>query len=686
MVKSLNKQLAFSLSFLLSPAAALAQDLVEIEVVGRDVNLVGRAASASEGRVSHRELDQRAMLRSGEVLETVPGMVATQHSGSGKANQYYLRGFNLDHGTDFATSIDGMPINMRSHGHGQGYTDLNFLIPEMIEEIIYRKGSYHAEVGDFSGAGSAEIRSLAHADQQTLSIGAGEYGFARALLHGGVDSLDGELFYGLERQTHDGPWDAIDEDIDKTNLWLKQQWQTETETRSLSFMAYDNSWNAADQIPARAVESGLISKFGSIDPTVGGESSRYSLSGNYLRELADGEFQANAYAIDYDMTLWSNFSYFTSPGGDQFQQIDERRIYGGGAQWRRESSLAGYPLATTLGGELRIDAVDEVGLLSTSQRRYVSDIRVDAVDQWSGGLYWQGELHWSERLRSELGLRYDYYDFEVEALAAAIPASLAANSGSADDDIVTTSLALMYRLSDDYELYAAIGEGFHSNDARGTTIRLDPLTGEPVQPVDSLVDTLASEVGFRAFIGERLNATLALWQLDIDSELLFVGDAGNTEDTGVGSERHGVELTSYLQLNDFWALDLEYAWTEARFEEAVDGSRDIPAALDQVLSAGINFSPVESINANLRLRHFGDYPLDGGATAAASTMVNLRLSWQASPSLRLAIDALNLLDSDDHDVEYFYESQLPGEATPIGDRHYHVFEPRSLRAYLDYRF
>lgn len=679
------KWFALSSAAVVLPAQA-QQSVQEIEIIGRSVNLVGDALSASEGRVSHDEILQRPILRTGDVLESVPGLVATQHSGSGKANQYFLRGFNLDHGTDFATSVDGMPVNMRSHGHGQGYTDLNFIIPELVEEIVYRKGSYYSDVGDFSGAGSARIQTRDHSVPFTIQLGAGEYGFARALLSGSTGSGTGELIYGLELQGYEGPWDQLDEDVEKTNFLLKQIWASEESHYSLSLMGYDNEWNSADQIPDRAVRSGLISKYGSIDTTVGGSSSRYSLSFGLSRPLAGGELNATAYAIDYAMDLYSNFSYFIAPEGDQFKQVDDRRIYGGELTWDRTSNWGDIPVTNTLGADLRVDNIDEVGLISTSARQFLGNIRLDAVDQSSLGFYWENELQWTDRLRTVLGLRHDIFDFEVNALAAADPSTLSANSGSNDADISTASLSIMYALNENHELYASIGEGFHSNDARGTTISRDPLTGDTVAPVDPLVATEGAEIGWRIYFNDRLNATLALWQLDIDSELLFVGDAGNTEDTGVGSERQGFELTAYYQLNDMFGLDLEYSNTDAKFASLVDGSDEIPGAMDEVISAGINFQPNDQFFAHLRHRQFADYPLDGGARAAGSSMTNLRLGYEVNDSLQLSLDVLNLFDSDDHDVEYFYESQLAGESAPVGDNHYHVFEPRAVRFYLQYGF
>lgn len=665
---------------------AYAQFVEEVEVIGRNVNLVGSATAASQGRVSHQELSLRPLLRTGEVLEVVPGLVATQHSGSGKANQFFLRGFNLDHGTDFATFVDGMPVNMRSHGHGQGYTDINFLIPEMIEEITFRKGGYYADVGDFSGTGAARISSVEHLEGNRLSLGLGEYGFRRALLAGDVENPLGDMLYALEWQGYDGPWDDLDEGVDKTNLWLKQRWQGGRDSLQFTLMAYENAWRSADQIPARAVEGGLISEFGSIDPTVGGHSTRYSLSANWARTLDSGALSANAYVVDYDMALWSNFSYFTAPEGDQFRQVDDRRLYGGDLQWRQAGQLGDFLMENRVGIDYRFDDIDRVGLERTQQRRYLADIRMDAVEQWSTGLFWENELQWNDHWRSLVGLRYDYHDFSVNPLAANAAASLVANRGGDDEDIITANASLMYAPDDRHEFYVSAGQGYHSNDARGVTIALDPVAGTPVASADPLIDTLGAELGMRSFLTDRLNASFALWYLEIDSELLFVGDAGNTEDTGVGSRRHGLEMTAYYRLSPWWTLDVEYSWTDARLDSALEGSREIPGALEHVLSGGVNLRLNDRFNAYLRLRHFEDYPLDGGERADASTMLNLRMAWEVSEQLDLSLDLLNLLDSRDRDISYFYESQLPGEAAAVGDEHYHVFEARSVRAYATWRF
>ena len=383
---------------------------------------------------------------------------------------------------------------------------------------------------------------------------------------------------------------------------------------------------------------------------------------------------------------YSNFGYFTSPQGDQFQQTDQRRIYGGSLAWRRDDTLGAVRMSNTFGTQIRIDDIDRVGLRSSARRQILSPIRLDTVMEKSAGLYWQNELHWTDNFRTVLGVRYDYYNFDVHAREAAELSTLRPNSGTNSADIATPSLSLVYTLGESSEIYASVGKGFHSNDARGTTIRFDPVSGDAVSPVDPLVDTLGSEIGFRAFLTDRLNASIALWQLDIDSELLFVGDAGNTEDTGLGSERKGVEVTTFLQLSNSLSVDMEYSWADSRFTRKVGGLDEVPGALTDVFSGGLSLSLSDKLQGALRIRHFEDYALDEGQRAEGSTLLNLRLTYSPTEKFSVTADILNLLDSDDHDVEYFYESQLLNETAPVGDNHYHVFEPRSLRIYFNYRF
>lgn len=662
----------------LAAVGCLADEPIETVLVeGRQINLLGSAVSAAEGVVGQQEIQLRPLLRTGEVLELVPGMVVTQHSGTGKANQYFLRGFNLDHGTDFATSIDGMPVNMRSHGHGQGYTDLNFVIPESVATLSYKKGAYYADIGDFSGAGSAQLATANALEHGRASATLGEEAYLRLLAMDSVQTSAGTLLFAGETHRYDGPWDAIDEDLRKVNGLLKYHRPLTDGSLSLGMMAYSNRWNSADQIPQRAVEQGLITDLGSLDTTVGGESERYSVNVQWQH----GAWQGNGYAIGYRMNLWSNFTYFLDDetNGDQFEQVDKRRIYGGelSYQWRQGA------MQNRLGIQMRMDEIDEVGLYHTRARERLGVVRRDAITETSAAVFWENRTQWHSRWRSVIGVRYDHLFFDNTDLAGtnAAGVNLAANTGTADDGRASLKASVIATLSPQWEVYLSAGQGLHSNDARGATIQVDPADGSAATQVDPLVGSLGYETGLRGFIADSLNTSLSLWRLDLDSELLFVGDAGSTE-ASRASRRQGLELAVYYGFAPGWNLDMEYAASRARFTDTSDAGNQIPGAIEQVLQAGIAAQLKTGWFGSLRLRHFGERPLieDDSVRSDASTVWNLRAGMRRK-HWALFAEVLNLADSDAHDVDYYYASRLAEEASGSAteDIHYHLIEPRTLR-------
>lgn len=657
-----------------------------ITVVGRDVNLIGSSISASQGVVGQKEIEVRPLSRTGEILELVPGMIATQHSGSGKAHQYFLRGFSLDHGTDFATFVDGMPVNMRSHGHGQGYSDINFVIPEAISTLVYKKGAYYADVGDFSGAGSASIHTASKLEHGTAELTAGENSYYRALLMNSFQAGNGEALFALESNFYQGPWTDIDEDVEKLNALAKYTTRLDTGLLTFNFMAYDNSWNSADQIPARAVEQGIIDRYGSIDKTLGGETNRTSFSVNFQGD----NLKASAYVIDYGLNLWSNFTYFLDDAdlGDQFEQVDERLIYGGQVSYEFDGAFNNKPMSNIVGVQLRVDDIDEVGLYRTQERNRLGTVRSDSIKQSSTSLFWDNQIDWTDSFSTVLGVRYDYFDFDVRDLVGTNihGHDLSDNSGSNNDDIVSIKGSLIYDLTDQWQGYLSFGEGFHSNDARGTTIHVDPASGEAVEQVDALVESFGYELGLRGFIGAKMNTSIALWTLDLDSELLFVGDAGNTEPSGA-STRKGLEATMYYRFNTRWSLDAEYAYTDAEYSDVAASEKYIPGTVKHVVQAGLNYDQGYTWFGSLRVRYFGERPLveDNSITADSSIVWNMRAGYRLN-DWTIKADLLNITDSKDHDIAYYYESKLANEAEAVEDIHYHTFEPRSIRLTATYVF
>jgi len=692
------KATLFTLPLLVTASLTMANDETsddfsttqnyEVMIIeGQRTNLIGSSQSASEGVIGQVELSQRPTLRTGEILEMVPGLVVTQHSGTGKANQYFLRGFNLDHGTDFSTSIDGMPINMRSHGHGQGYTDLNFIIEEAIEQITYKKGSYYADVGDFSGAGTALMNTQEKVDQGFVELTLGENSYQELTSVNSFTNDDVSWLYALNLNYYDGPWTDIEEDLQRKNIWLKRSQKFQDVTFDATLMLYDNSWNSADQIPRRAVEQGIIDELGSLDTMVGGDSDRYSLNFQWYNE----NFSANIYAIRYGLNLWSNFTYFLDDesNGDQFEQVDERTIYGGSFNYTlpQTNSL----ITHTIGAEVRYDDIDEVGLYKTQNRARLGVVRSDTIGELSLGAFYEATVQWTPSLKSVAGLRYDYYDFDVNSLSATNinGVTLAENNGQDNDDLLSAKASLIYSINSEWETYLSAGQGFHSNDARGVTGRVDPATGQPIDSVDPLVRSFGYELGVRGFINDRLNTSLSLWTLDLDSELLFVGDAGNTEANGA-TERYGLELTAYYRIDDTWSLDMEYAYTDAQYSDVAVGEGDhVPGAIEHVLQAGVSASFSNGWFMNTRVRYFGDRPLEetGQITSDSSTLANVRLGFRQD-NWTFKADILNAFDSDDHDIDYYYASRLSSEPSGLAteDIHYHVLEPRTVRLSATYHF
>ncbi|MDR7088808.1 TonB-dependent receptor [Cellvibrio fibrivorans] len=655
--------------------------LVEnVVVYGYRTDLLGTSIAAAEGVVGSAEIAARPVSRTGEILEFVPGMVVTQHSGSGKANQYFLRGFNLDHGTDFATSVDAMPINMRSHGHGQGYTDLNFIIPELIQDIQYRKGPYYAEVGDFSGAGAAQFSLKNSLDKSEVNLTAGDFEYRRLYTATQLELDSGRLLFGVEAQRYAGPWTDIDEDVHKTNLLVRYTSQIGSGEFSLTAMGYRNRWNAADQIPLRAVGQNIIDPLGSLDTDVGGDSNRYSLSTQWVNP----NWSMSAYVVDSDLNLFSNFTYFLDDpiNGDEFEQVDDRQLFGGEVVRNWQIDVAGKSVTQKLGIQIRHDAIDEVGLFKTRSRNRLSTTRVDAIDETSLALFAQSDIQLTEKMRMHLGLRHDYLQVDVSS-------DRAENSGDASDGITNVKAGVSYSVSDNFETYFNLGQGFHSNDARGATIVIDPVSGELSEPVDLLSRSQGAEIGAKLFDNQRYSISTSLWYLALDSELLFVGDAGNTE-ASRASQRSGIEIASYFWFAGGWSIDSELAWTRSRFtDNQLDEGKYVDGSLPFVASAGISYSPAQTgFHGALRYRHFAARVLDSFAQqeAGATSLVNLGLGYRWA-QWSVGLDILNLFDSADHDIDYFYPSRLPSEADEgVEDLHFHPVEPRSLRIRLQASF
>jgi outer membrane receptor protein involved in Fe transport len=659
-------------------AGITAADIEEVVVTGRRMPLAGTPRAASEGTVLAEQLANRPLLRVGELLEVVPGLIVTQHTGDGKANQYFLRGFNLDHGTDFLTRVDGVPVNLPTHGHGQGYLDVNFVIPELVDRVVYRKGTYYPEYGNFSAAGAADL-TYKTATQPFVAYTGGENGYSRAVAAGSLVAFGGSLLAGVELDRTDGPW-LLPENLRKANALVKWSRHSDDSYVDLTMLAYDSEWQATDQVPLRAVEQGIIDRFGFIDPSNGGESHRYSVALRGDREFRGGLLKFNAYAIDYGLQLFSNFTYsLNEERGDQFEQYDSRQVAGMAMQWDTDFIALGKVWSWRSGLDLRHDTISPVGLYLTEARTRYDTVREDKVNQLMSSAWSAVGLRLNERARVEFGGRVDRFDYRVRS-------SLPINSGKGSDSIFSPKASLIVGPWQDTEIFVSLGKGFHSNDARGATIQVDPVDGvTPVDPVTALAAAKGMELGLRTAMLPRAQVAISLWRLDLDSELLFIGDGGTTEATRP-SRRQGIELGIFSKPFDWMVVDADYAVSRARFTDRDLSGDRIPGAVNSAASLGMSVDLPSGWFGGLRARRLGSAALieDGSVRSPASTLLNAEMGRRVGRGWRVAVGLYNLLDKRANDITYFYESRLPGEATPVEDLHFHPVEPRTVRITIQY--
>lgn len=665
------RRIALSLMITAAPFAAQAQttqtdpdepEVVsgpkdEIVVFGRAEHKIGTATAASEGTISGSDLLVRPLLRVAELLEAVPGMVAAQHSGSGKANQYFLRGFNLDHGSDFTTYIDGVQMNFRTHGHGQGYLDLNGLIPEIIAREDFRKGPYRADGGDFALAGAAYMQTVENFDRPWVAAEVGSHGSRRLAAGGTIERPNGdELTLVAQVKRYDGPW----EEPEKLRHYAGfMRYSAETGMGALDFTthAYHGTWHPTEQIPERIIGSDICpDAYCSPDPTARGRTTRIV---NNLRLQGD-DWDANAYVQFYDWRMSSNPTYANADGSSaQIDQFDKRWIFG--LKGEKEFEIT-QNIDLRIGTENRYDHISNVGVDQTDARQFVSTFGRHKVTEGSVSAYAETEISPIEPLRITAGLRGDYYWYDVIGKE---PVAVSVGEGSGHASIASPKIAAAWRLTDTVELYANWGRGFHSNDVRGAV---------SATPVPLLVRGTGKELGGRVQMG-TFSLTATYWWLNLDSELRFVGDANSVEPTGA-SKRHGYELVGFWRPAPWLALDANYTASHARYSNG----DYVPNAFENAASAGIT-AVFDRWEGSLRMRHLGPAPLieDNSVRDDGSTVFNLRGAYKPG-GMEIFGEVLNVFDSKDKDIAYYYESYVPAfDSTPVEDRLSRIVEPRTVR-------
>ncbi|MDX3908398.1 MAG: TonB-dependent receptor [Sphingobium sp.] len=657
---------AGSLALVWSSPAFADTDAEDIIVFGRGESKIGIAGAASEGSLAGSDILIRPLLRVAELLEAVPGMVAAQHSGSGKANQYFLRGFNLDHGSDFATYVDGVQMNLRTHGHGQGYLDLNGLIPELVDREDYRKGPYRADGGDFAMAGAAHISTIDAFDAPWLSVEGGSYGWRRVAAGGTLNAAGegGKLTLVGQVKIYDGPW-QLPERLRHYSGFAKYSADIGLARLAIALHGYHGTWRPTEQVPERAIgTSACPTVFCSPDPTARGRTDRLILSANL-----DGQNWAGTlYAQYYNWRMSSNPT-FANPDASsaQIEQFDRRWVVGG-SLWR-DWSLASWA-DLKLGGDGRYDAIGNVGVYHTDSGRFVESLGAYRVDEGSAAAYGELTLRPLAGVRLIGGLRGDHYWYDIRSRDSA---AAALGEGKGRSSIVSPKFAFAWTPDPSLEFYANWGRGFHSNDARGAV--------NDTSPVPLLVRGTGKELGAR-FQRTNFSLTTTYFWLKVDSELRFVGDSNAVEPTGA-STRRGYELVGFWRPVAWLALDANFTASHSRYD---DGTR-IPNAFENAASAGASLV-FDEWSASVRLRHLGPYPLveDDSVRDKGSTVLNLRASRRLRRT-EVYAEVLNVLSRKDKDMAYFYESYLPKiDAAPVEARLSRVIEPRTLRIGIKYHF
>jgi outer membrane receptor protein involved in Fe transport len=665
-------KLAFAIATLAGSLPLAAQqngNVEEIVVFGRNTDLVGTAQAASEGSVGGADLLIRPLFKTADLLESMPGLVAVQHSGSGKANQYFLRGFNLDHGTDYTAIVDGMPWNLRSHGHGQGYLDVNGLIPETVERIDYRKGPYRADLGDFSMAGASFIHTINRLENDFISAETGQYGWRRVA--GGAThdfSEDSSLTYVGDYSQNDGPWEK-EEDLQHISLWAKYLRRTDFGQLAVSLSGYHATWDPTEQVPERAIGTSVCpDAFCSLDPTARGETKRWILTS----QLTGDDWEATLYGQTYDWTMSSNPTY-----DFQINQFDKRWTVGGSA---RKTLFDGANLQLIAGTDFRYDDGSRIGVEHTNQGVFVAPISANAIKEGSLAAYVEATWQATDTLRVIGGLREDHYNFDVTAL------NVNSATGSKSENRASPKIGLAWAALDNLELYANWGRGFHSNDARGVVNTTDPVPG--------LSPGTGKEVGGRLTLGD-FKFTTAYWWLDQESELIFVGDSNSVEPKGA-SKRDGLELTAFWQPLTWLGIDAVYTSSDARYVNNPEGDY-VEQAVETAAQLGIS-ATYDKWDVSLRARYLGPYALtaDNSQRAKSLTTVNLRGAWNWEHFTAYA-EILNLLDTDRKEIVYYYPAYVPGLDAPgtssedvdcaaLDCTISRAADPRNFRVGVSYRF
>ena len=677
--------------------------------------LADRPFSAASSRaVRQFDLRIRPNRTAHQMLQLAPGLVIAQHGGGGKAEQIFLRGFDADHGTDVAISVDGVPVNMVSHGHGQGYADMHFLIPEVVEGLDVRKGPYFAEFGNLATAGAVAYHTRNHLDHNAIHFEIGGFNTIQytMLYQVPLTDTDQSIYFAGKYYRTDGPVDQP-QGLQRLNVFGKYHTHlSDRSTLTVTSSGFSSAWDASGQIPQRAIEQGRIDRWGAIDDMEGGTTGRQDFHINFQAEgKGISNFDLLAYLVNYQFKLFSNFTFFLDDPdrGDGIEQTDNRLVTGINSRYIFYHNLGPYSIHTTLGGGLRADNA-AVALWKSPDRQRLTPLAEADVVERNLFLWGQQEIVLTPRLQLVLGVRGDYFTFNVDDHLEGRPTDLPHASGFAHAAILSPKAALVYSPGRTLDLFANFGTGFHSNDARNNvidarasqifrTMRRDgqsetdiaaELAGRHIDPghleESTLPQAVGAETGLQAQLFNRLNLGAALWWMDLESEFVFVGDAGTTEASGK-TRRAGLDMEARLQIHpSLWAdIDLNLARGEAVNEP--EGANEIPLAPHLTSTGGLTWRHPTGLEGSLRYRHIGNRPAneDGSITATGYTVVDFNGVYRRG-AWRFNLGVENVLNTTWSEAQFDTESRLQDEVESVSEIHFTPGNPINLRLGVNFLF
>ncbi|SHG40038.1 Outer membrane receptor proteins, mostly Fe transport [Flavobacterium segetis] len=627
--------------------------------------------------ISKIDLETTPVNSSQEILRKVPGLFIGQHAGGGKAEQIFLRGFDIDHGTDISISVDGMPVNMVSHAHGQGYADLHFVIPETVEKIDFGKGTYYATKGDFATAGYVAFQTKDKIEKSSISIEIGQFNTLRTV---GLFNLLGNqkkqsAYIATEYILTDGPFESP-QNFNRINLLGKYSAVlTDNSKFSILGSRFSSTWDASGQIPQRSIDNGSISRFGAIDDTEGGNTSRTNLNVSLTKPIDENMFlKANAFYSNYQFELFSNFTFFLNDpiNGDQIKQKEYRDIYGMNAELNKKIKANDVNILLQFGAGFRSDATSDSELSSTVNRRTVlSNIKLGDIDQSNLFSYLNSEFTFG-KLVINPAIRLDYFKFNYQD-------KLLENYKTQSESKVKFSpkLNLLYSQNNNVQFFIKSGMGFHSNDTRVVVEN----NGKEILPT-----ALGTDIGTIWKPFPHLIVSSALWYLYLEQEFVYVGDAGIIEPSGK-SRRMGAELGLRYQLNDWLYFDIDANYTHARSIEELKGQNYIPLAPDLTTTGGLSFQKINGFSGGLRYRYLKSRPAneDNSIVARGYFISDFNVNYQYK-NINFGVSVENLFDSEWNETQFATESRLQSETNSVEEIHFTPGTPFFIKGKISFTF